>query len=261
MLDRRRLAGQAAFEALSLRRRLGIPIDHAVNPIDSAETLGIDVRLVDIPTMEGIYLAADKPAFLLSSLRPQGRRHFTCAHEIGHYALGHGQQFEELVDERSARRTVDPIEFIADCFAGFFLMPKAAVDSGMARRQYAYSSLSPFEAYTMSNWLGVGYETFVAHLQYALKTLTNEQASQLRKSTPKSIRSAVAPASIGTSLHVVDHSWIGRPIDCEVGDYLLLPPTALCEGAVVGTPIHFKEHLLVQIESMGIGRVSGILPF
>lgn len=74
MSTRNQLLGDAVTEALLLRRKLGVARTEAVCPIDIAELLGIEVRLMDLPSMEGIYASGTYPKILLSSLRPQGRR-------------------------------------------------------------------------------------------------------------------------------------------------------------------------------------------
>jgi hypothetical protein len=256
VLDRRGLARESARRALSLRKRCGVGWEEAVSPIDAADKMVIDVRFVDIPSMEGIYVAGAEPRIILSCLRPQGRRNFTCAHEIGHHVLGHGQQFDEIIDHRSARRSIDPQEFSADCFAAYFLMPKVTVDAGMSRRGFRYDSISAPQAYAMSSWLGVGYQTFVKHLTHGLRVLDRAQAAVLLKSTPLSIRSGLVGERLVENLHVIDSSWSGRPVDCELGDYLLLPNGTLMEGSVFAEAEKVRTGERVRLVGPGLGRVS-----
>ena len=75
-------------EALRVRTRAGLGLEEAVCVYDLAEHLGIEVRFTDIPSMEGMYYLASEPSIILSSLRPPGRRVFTCAHELGHHSNG-----------------------------------------------------------------------------------------------------------------------------------------------------------------------------
>ena len=91
------IASDALVHALRLRKRIGATLRDSVSPYAAAEQLGIEVRFMDFPSMEGMYVAGASPKILLSSLRPQGRRAFTCAHEIGHHVFGHGEQFDELI--------------------------------------------------------------------------------------------------------------------------------------------------------------------
>jgi Zn-dependent peptidase ImmA (M78 family) len=126
-------------------------------------------------------VASSAPKILLSSLRPQGRRNFTCAHEIGHHIFGHGEQFDELTDEKSTMRKNDPKEFSADCFAAYFLMPKSTIENGMKRRGYAYESMKPIQVYSLASWLGVGYSTLVNHLLYGIGTISRNKAQELQR--------------------------------------------------------------------------------
>ena len=96
---------------------------------------------------------------IVSSLRPPGRQAFTCAHEFGHHVYGHGDQFDELVEDRRQARRYDSKEFEADCFASALLMPKTAVLKGLAARGWNARNLSPERAYRLASWLGVGYLT------------------------------------------------------------------------------------------------------
>ena len=117
--------------------------------------------------MEGVYYPA-KPAILVSSLRPQGRQAFTCAHEFAHHIYGHGEQFDELVEDRGTRHRYDPKEFEADCFAAALLMPKTAVLKGLSTRSIRAGRLSSEEVYRVASWLGVGYTTLLHHMSRVL---------------------------------------------------------------------------------------------
>jgi hypothetical protein len=260
VLDRRELAGKAALQALLLRKRLGIGRDQSVSAIDSAEKLDIEVRLIDLPSMEGVYVPENGPKIVLSSMRPQGRRQFTCAHEIGHHVFGHGEQFDEVRAERGARRTVDPKEFIADSFAAYFLMPKSAIDVGMSKRRFQYSSLSFTQAFALASWLGVGYTTLIGHLLYGLRAIDSSLAAKLRVPSVLDIRADIAGRPVTTNLHVVDESWSGRAVDCEVGDFIRLPAHTICEGKGFGAQMNIKSGELVEVVAPGIGRVSGVRP-
>src|SRR5438128_1030000 len=132
-LERRRLALQAARNACEVRSGARIPLDEPCCAYDLAEKAGVEIRFADLPSMEGVYYPA-KPAILVSSLRPQGRQAFTCAHEFAHHIYGHGEQFDELVEDRGTRHRYDPKEFEADCFAAALLMPKTAVLKGLSTR-------------------------------------------------------------------------------------------------------------------------------
>ena len=256
ILHRRELTLEAIGKALSVRKQLGIAWHESLSPADAAEKLGIEVRFADLPSTEGMYIAGPEPKIILSSLRPQGRRNFTCAHEIGHHAFRHGTQFEELTSEKSAPRKNDPVEYLADCFAAYFLMPKATIDSGMNRRGFRYQSLNSTQVYLLASWLGVGYRTLVTHLKYGLDVILHEHAQELFKFHPKDIRQRLLGWSVPTHLHIVDTQWIGRAIDCEVGDYLLVPAETVLEGAQLKYTDDLSSGFLVHAFAPGIARAS-----
>jgi Zn-dependent peptidase ImmA (M78 family) len=72
-----------------------------------AEQEGVEVRFSALPSAEGIY-SPGKPVIVVSSLRPAGRQAYTGAHELGHHIYGHGEQFDELVEDRGKSRRWDP---------------------------------------------------------------------------------------------------------------------------------------------------------
>jgi Zn-dependent peptidase ImmA (M78 family) len=254
------LATEAAGKALRLRKQLGISLEESICPMDAAEKLGVEVRLVDFPSMEGIYIAGSTPKIVISSLRPQGRRNFTCAHELGHHLFGHGQQFDELTDDRTVLRKNDPKEFLADCFAAYFLMPKATVDSGMRRRGFTYQTLEPFQAYALASWLGVGYGTLLNHLQYGIRSISADRVQSLRKLTPTDIRRQILARSSSTQLHIADPHWSGRAIDSEVGDYLLLPRNTQADGEHLLAFDRIADgRTLIRTEAPGIARITNTL--
>lgn len=256
MATNKLLATEALTKALRTRKRIGALPYESVCAIDAAEKLGLEVRLIDLPSMEGMYVGGLEPKIVLSSLRPQGRRSFTCAHEIGHHEFGHGEQFDELISEKSKSRKQDPNEFSADCFAGFFLMPKVAIDNGMSRRGFSYTSLTSVEAYKMANWLGVGYSTFINHLLYSVRLISAVKAEQLLRDQPRDIRQYFLGHSPSSELHLIDHHWIGRAIDCQVGDHLILPHGTTIERAQLFSAYEHPHGCWIQAKAPGIARAS-----
>jgi Zn-dependent peptidase ImmA (M78 family) len=257
-INKKLLATEAMAKALRLRKRIGVALNESVSAFDAASVIGIDVRFVDIPSMEGMYVAGNSPTIMLSSLRPQGRRNFTCAHEIGHHEYGHGEQFDELVIDKSNARNDDPCEFSADCFAGYFLMPKATIENGLVRRGFSYSDLTPIQTYMMASWLGVGYSTLINHLRFSLGTMTRYKADSLQQHVPRDIRHEILGQQTTSNLHIADTNWVGRAIDCEKNDYLIVPPGTTLEGDHCIALDLLKNGLLLQATTPGISRVTNL---
>lgn len=71
-LDRQRLARTATAKALQIRKRIGSQLWEPICVYDLADRLGVDVRFIDIASMEGAYCFAGHPTIIISSLRPPG---------------------------------------------------------------------------------------------------------------------------------------------------------------------------------------------
>ena len=210
--------------ALQLRRSLSIPRESVVNIYDIATAIGIDVRFLDSPSLEGMFCREPGPIIFLPSLkhRPSGRVCFSCAHEVGHQQLNHGTRVDEYTE--SAHSEPRPIEEVtADVFAAQLLMPRPAVLSAFDRRKLHPENASPIQLFTISRELGVGYETLLMHMDVALGVLPRSVADQKRKTSPKSIRMEVLGEDKGNSLTIADVQWSDVPIDLEAGDNLALP--------------------------------------
>lgn len=251
--ERRRLALRAAATALKLRQKMKIALDQPCNPFDLALAIGVEVRLAPLASAEGIY-SPGKPVIIVSSLRPAGRRSYTCAHEIGHHAYGHGEQFDELIEERGANRKYDPKEFEADCFASSLLMPKTALLKALTARRWNSKALTAEQLYRLASWLGVGYRTLIGNMNWNMGLLSPDVAAALEKVKVPQIRQTILGADYKQHLVTVDESWSGRSIDAQVEDLILLPKGCVVEGDVAEVVGNTGAGLLVRAVRAGIGR-------
>ena len=201
---------QGAFaSALRMRRDAGYGLDEAICVFDLAEQLGIEVRLTDIPSMEGMLYCNPEPVIIVTSLRPLGRRAFTCAHELGHFHYGHGTTVDDLVG-KSPKIGFDPKEFAADCFAGALLMPKMAIERAFSLRNWSIGCPTPGQVYTISNYFGVGYSTLIYHLSNGLCLLPHSSAEKLLKVRPGRAQAQAIGWESEDKVWVVDSLWKGR---------------------------------------------------
>ena len=180
MTGQKRIAQGAFAAALRMRKNAGYRLDEAICVYDLAEGLGIEVRFADIPSMEGMLYCSPEPVIIVSSLRPAGRRAFTCAHELGHFHYEDGTTIDDLVG-KSDKAGYDPKEFIADCFAGALLMPKMAVEQAFAVRNWPVQNSTPSQIYIISGYFGVGYSTLINHLWKSLRLIPGSHAENLLK--------------------------------------------------------------------------------
>ena len=243
MRRRNDLAREGAVAALRLRRKFHCSIYEGLCPHDLAQEMGLQVRFEAIPSLEGVYCASTPPAIILSSLRPPGRRAFTCAHEIGHHIFGHGTRVDQIEEDRDEQTARDPQEYLADRFASELLMPKLAVQSGFSRRGWKPFSCTPQNLYVVAESLGVGFGTLVDQMEHTLLLLSPRHASGLRRVSLKRIRQKLLASEVGNGLIVVDLHW-ARPIDAEVDDTILMPGAITVAGEALKVS-HKSNDLLV----------------
>ena len=250
MIARDVLARRAVTEALRLRRRHGRSLEDPICPIDLALHEGVDVRLEPVSSLEGMY-TPDVPAIVLGSLRPRGRRAFTCAHELGHHVFGHGFRIDELLDDGASADATDDAEFAADRFAAALLMPKLAVLHAFDLRSWPIASCTAEQAFIVAGLFGVGYTTLVGYLAGTLHVITRSTSDELRKQAPKATRARIAGRDCPRGLVIVDDWWSGRPVDAEVGDLVLLPAGASASSNVM----QHVSGCLFTATAPGAGRV------
>ena len=114
IMTRKNLAREALDQALEVREDAEIAFNVPLCVYGLCDRLGIRVQFVDI-NMEGVYLRSKRPLIQISSLRPLGRRVFTCGHELGHHVFGHGSTLDELQEEQQAIGNSNPKEFLVNC--------------------------------------------------------------------------------------------------------------------------------------------------
>ena len=239
--------------ALRMRVGAGFALDQAICVYDLAERLGIEVRFADIPSMEGMYYWGSEPAIILSSLRPSGRRTFTCAHELGHHSNGDGTSVDQLV-EKPRRSGFDAKEFAADCFAGALLMPRMALQRAFALRELDIQECTPGQVYTISNYFGVGYSTLVHHMSSGLRLLPDAHAAVLLKVSPRKAQAQALGWESQDTVWIVDQHWTGRAIDVEMPDLVFVQGRPTLEGDCLAQVQEMRDGRLFSARQPGIGK-------
>jgi Zn-dependent peptidase ImmA (M78 family) len=253
--NRKKIALEALKSAIRLRQDKKVHIEDPIPIYDFVEDLGIEVRFVDIPSMEGVFLKKFPPEILISSHRPPGRQVYNCAHELGHYLFNHGSHVDEVKASFHKEKVFSPEEFLADTFAAFLLMPKTTVNNGFLRRGWKPETCTAQTTFKIACWLGVGYSTLLNHMQISLNLISKEHAERLLKISLKQIRLECIGKTIDGNLIPVDYFWTGRPIDIQVGDMILLPPSTQYEGKSLTLITSDNRSTLLQGEQIGISRV------
>lgn len=222
---------EAARAALLLRRSLSIPRDEPVNVFSIAQSIGVEVFFKDLTSLEGMFYRGPDPVIVLPSLnhRPRGRVSYSCAHELGHFQLGHGTHVDDYIDQPSSAQ--EPEEVAADTFAATLLLPRPAVLKRFRCRHWTIESATPIQIYRAASELDVGYTTLLKHLRYGLGIVDGAWLASRERVSPKALRKELLPNVEANRVVIADALWPDIPIDLEVGDYILL-----MEGGIEHVP-------------------------
>ena len=260
MNHRKDIAKQAFGEALRMRRAADRDLHGPICVFDLAECLGVEVRFIDIPSLEGMYVAAQQPSIILSSLRPPGRTAFNCAHELGHHNNGDGTTVDNLLDDKQNAKS-DIREFAADCFAGALLMPRMAVQRAFASRGWDTSEPSPGQIYAVSQYFGVGYSTLIQHMHRGLNLLDEPKAAALSKVKPRQAQAMLLGFEVREPVVPVDDCWAHRPIDVDTGTLIFVTGSPSVEGKCVERVCETGSGSLWRAIQPGIGKIENRVDF
>lgn len=252
--DRKMLALQAARVAANVRENLELPDDQPGCPYECAARLGLSVRFTDI-NMEGIYARSARPLILLSALRPLGRKKFNGAHELGHHVFGHGTRLDELQERGNLASWQDPDEFLADTFAGHFLMPVIGLRGAFRRRNWDIAKATPAQMYSVACDFGVGYRTLVIHLAYGIAMLRAERARHLLSVSPKAIRTSILGPDAATPFLIASSKRTCPHIDAETGMMIVLPRDTIAETGHLERIMALPTATVFRANSPGIAQV------
>lgn len=255
MSIREELARKAYSTAISERRRAEIGPASSICIFDLIYQFGIEARLQNISSMEGLYYNDGNPLILVSSCRPRGRMAFNCAHEYGHHVFGHGSRVDEVLDSASKKQW-DEDEFLAECFAGFLLMPKLAVCKAFTDRGWKINECTPEQAFAVSGYMGVGYQSLLTHMHRSLKIISSSHFEQLNNLSLKMLKSKLAGFEHTGEVILLDKYWGEKPVDLCVGDILFVPPQTVIEQTCTQLVKTGPNGLIYRAVSQGIDRAQ-----
>ena len=244
------LAKQAVYKASRLRMSNNINPFQGLCPFDLGRKLGISMRFVSIPNLEGMYSIRPSPSIIIGNERPLGRRRYTCGHELGHHVFGHGCKIDEFNFSLS-----NPEEYIAQRFSAALLMPKLAIDSIFSKRGWNIKTGSPEQFFLVAQELGVGYETLITNLEVNTKQLSKQQADNLRKVRLPSLRNLIAGFEVDFDVFHLSNSCARPKLDIEIGDILIV-----AEGTKIEAPC-VQKLMRPKMYFKGIAPGSTVIQF
>lgn len=156
-----------------------------VDPFRVASTENLPVLLRPLDKLLGAFIRDSSSGILVNSARSAGLIHMTCAHELGHYFMGHESAVDETIDYGS---NAERLEQEAESFGYHLLAPRRLLGIICKRKGWDRRSLAnPLVIYQLSLRLGISYSaTAYSLLRHDLVTYADVQL--LLKTTPASIK-------------------------------------------------------------------------
>ncbi|MCY2928830.1 MAG: ImmA/IrrE family metallo-endopeptidase [Planctomycetota bacterium] len=253
MNNRVSITRKAIRAALTTRLQIGYGMEEPICVYECAERLGVEVKFISAPSMEGMYASAGSGVVLVSALRHSGRQAYTCAHELGHHVLGHGSRWDEYLGETTSVREA-PEEWAANRFASYLLMPKQAVLRSFNVRGWKVAECTADQAVIIAGELGVGYTALLRQMELSLGLLSAGVADGLAKIALKRLRAQIIGIESPGQAVIVDESWTRKAIDIQVGDYVLLPNGIVITGDAVSPSVPASTGILTRGHRPGIAQ-------
>ena len=249
---RKDLAAAALCKAEEVRANYGLVDDEPLCIYDLCKSLKIKVQFVDINTMEGTYLPGRKPRILITAKRPAGRRVFTCAHELGHHVFGHSGTLDKQIDH--AQTTMfEPDEYLANCFAGFLLMPKLSIEYAFVKRGWILDSASAEQLYTVACEFGVGFQTLTTHMHCGIRVIDRNRYNDLKKVNLKLIRRNFVGRDLEKERLIVVDKYSEAPvIEAEESDLILFPSGTTVAGDILAKESESSPTSLFRAARRGV---------
>lgn len=244
-------AAQITAKALKTRKNyLGAAPHMPICPYALCDAMGFDLRFIRVPSFEGMYVA-EMNKVLISAERPEGRKRFTCSHEIGHHVLGHGTVIDEILTHGSDKQE----EQEADFFASMLLMPSSAVTRILNRNQVSAENLTPAGAYTLSKYFGVSYKAFLIHIYSNLHLIAYRQYQTLNNAKLPDIRRSICGLETKNQIFKIGSWWDEKSIEMEVGDIIVSTTSLSIDGPMILQKKSTEGHYIYEATGPGITRI------
>ncbi|RRW42893.1 ImmA/IrrE family metallo-endopeptidase [Pseudomonas luteola] len=159
-----------------------------VDPFKIAAGEDVSVLLKPLDQLYGAFIRDDRSGILVNSARSAGLIHMTCAHELGHYFMGHDSAVDETLDYPT---NAEEREQEAETFGYNLLVPRPLLTIICRRKGWNRASLTnPFVLYQLSLRLGISYSATAWSL-FRHSLIAYGDVQQLRKTQPAAIKKAL----------------------------------------------------------------------
>ncbi len=159
-----------------------------IDPFQIAADSGVMVMLRPMEKLLGAFLGDETPGILVNVDRPAGLVHMTCAHELGHFFMGHGSSADEKIYYGSQAALV---EQEADQFGYNLLVPRKLIVKIMQRKQWTKQALfRPDILYQLALRMGVSYEAAAWSLSRH-GVMSADQVREMLRTKPAMIKKAL----------------------------------------------------------------------
>jgi Zn-dependent peptidase ImmA (M78 family) len=214
LLDASKKATQVLSDAgTSARLQSGFS---RIDPMLLAQEQDVPVMLTEqLDKLLGAFLREGRAGIIVNSDRPIGMMHMTCAHELGHYFLGHVSTHDEHIDygDTDSVAEQEANQFAYQLMAPMWLVVRTVKAKGWGKTNL----LQPAVVYQLSLRLGISF-TAMAWALARLKLVTPAQASTLCVAKPKALKNDMLPPGIALGknadvwvLDSRDKDWIIEP--------------------------------------------------
>lgn len=209
----------------------------------------VAIQFKNLSHDDGMLHYTPKPTIIISSLRPFTRQVFTCAHEMAHHIFG----------IKGVESTLySATEIYEDMFAGFVLMPEAAVKYISKEMGVIINTITPREVYMIACWFGVSTNALVTQLFKAYNMITHKQYEFFKNLELRDYHDAIGVNSEGSCMIYLDRHWSERPIDLLIDDVIYAPPDASVKDKKIVATIS-KEEKCCIMKATRVGVTNIIL--
>lgn len=187
-----------------------------IDPMLLAQGQDVPVMLTEqLDKLLGAFLREGRAGIIVNCDRPIGMMHMTCAHELGHYFLGHVSTADEHIDynDKDSLTEQEANQFAYQLMAPMWLVVRAAKAKAWGKTDL----LQPAVVYQMSLRLGISFAAMAWALA-RLKIITPAQASSLALVKPKALKNDLLPA--GVALEKNADIWL---LDSRDKDWIIEP--------------------------------------